>query len=125
MITPITEPREEHSACMGSLERTAAAIYFTGRQRRACAASAAQRHYVMRRNAIDIWHWIRSTGAALSITLPAAVFLLWGLSYFRVLGLSGTLRDGRGESGIWSTGGRILVDTIRHLDVSRMPGVHS
>jgi hypothetical protein len=30
MITHITRvAREEHSACMGSLERTAAAVYFT------------------------------------------------------------------------------------------------
>src|SRR5262245_38404986 len=29
MITHHTEPREEHSACMGSLERTAAALYLS------------------------------------------------------------------------------------------------
>jgi hypothetical protein len=68
---------------------------------------------------------IRSIAAACSIAMPVAVLLLWGLSYFRVLGLSGSLRNDRGESGVWSTGGRILLDTTRHMDVSRVPGVHS
>lgn len=53
-----------------------------------------------------------------------AVLALWGLSYFRVLGLSNSLFRGsqsRGDSGIWSTGGRVLLDTTRHTEVSRIP----
>jgi hypothetical protein len=62
-----------------------------------------------------------------SVAVPTAVLLLWGLSYFRVLGFSNSLLSAsgvRGGSGIWSTGGRILLDTTRHTDVSRVPGIH-
>ncbi len=50
---------------------------------------------------------------------------LWVSSYFRVIGFSHTLFLGtqvRGGSGIWSRGGRILIDTARHVDVPRWPG---
>lgn len=67
---------------------------------------------------------IRNVTTAFSTAVLAAVIILWGLSYFRVVGLSNALFHGsqvRGESGIWSTGGRILFDTERHVDVSRVP----
>lgn len=70
---------------------------------------------------------ILNTAAVLSTLVLVAVVVLWGVSYVRILGLSNCLFKGsqlRGESGIWSTGGRVLPDTARHTDVPRIPAWH-